>query len=186
MTKQVYLGGLPKLRQNFSYLVSDSVISLAERMAVQWDDALNFGGMRAPHTFVHGDFRLDNMMFDDAEHGTELTLLDWQLPFRANPMWDVTYFLAGNFEPAWRRRHQVEMVGLYHDTLVAEGVTGYSREDCWRDYRAAGLVLLSYLVNLAGDIDLDTFNDRGRELAEMLFRRYAYAIDDLDSGSFLG
>ena len=185
MTKQVYLGSLPKLRENFGYLVSDSVISLAERMALRWDDALANGGMRAPHTFIHGDFRLDNMMFDDHEGGTDLTLLDWQLPFRANPMWDVTYFLAGNFEPAWRRRHQTEMIGVYHDALVAEGVTGYTRTQCWQDYRAAGLVLLSYIVNLAGDIDFDTFNERGRELGEMLFRRYATAIDDLDSGSFI-
>lgn len=185
MTKQVYLGGLPKLRADFSYLVSDSVIALAERQAVQWDEALERGAMRAPHTFIHGDFRLDNMMFEDHEHGTELTLLDWQLPFRANPMWDVVYFMAGNFEPQWRRRHQTELVRLYHDALVANGVTGYTREQCWQDYRAAGLVLLSYLVNLAGDIDLNTFNDRGRELAEMMFRRYATAIDDLDSGAFL-
>ena len=62
--------------------------------------------MRGPRTLIHGDFRLDNMMFRDHEYGTEFALLDWQLPYQANPMWDVVYFLAGNFEPAWRRRHQ--------------------------------------------------------------------------------
>jgi len=185
MTRQVYTAGLPKLRQNFGYLVSDDVITLAESYLDRWDAALEVGAMRGPHTFIHGDFRLDNMMFDDHEHGTEFTLLDWQLPFRANPMWDVVYFLAGNFEPAWRRRHQAELVRIYHDALMANGVTDFSFERCWDGYRAAGLVLLAYIVNLAGDIDLDTFNDRGRELAEMLFRRYAEAVEDLGSASFL-
>ena len=185
MTRQVYTAGLPKLRQNFGYLLSDDVITLAESYLDRWETGLEVGARRGPHTFIHGDFRLDNMMFDDHEHGTEFTLLDWQLPFRANPMWDVVYFLAGNFEPAWRRRHQAELVRLYHDALVANGVTDFSFEQCWDGYRSAGLVLLAYIVNLAGDIDLDTFNDRGRELAEMLFRRYAEAVEDLGSASFL-
>jgi hypothetical protein len=185
MTRQGYAAGLPKLRPNFSYLLSDEVISLAERYLVQWDDGLRVGALRGPHTFIHGDFRLDNMMFRDHEHGTEFVLLDWQLPFRANPMWDVVYFLAGNFEPAWRRRHQAELVRIYHEGLVGNGVVDYSFEQCWQDYRAAGLVLLGYLVNLAAEIDLDTFNDRGRELGEMMFRRYAEAVEDLGSASFL-
>ncbi len=185
LTRQVFVAGLPRLRSHFVDLVGAGVVGLAERYADRWDAGLAAAAMRGPRTLIHGDFRLDNMMFRDHEHGTEFALLDWQLPYQANPMWDVVYFLAGNFEPAWRRRHQAELVRIYHEGLVGNGVADYTFEDCWRDYRACGLVLLAYLANLAGDVDLDTFNDRGRELAETMFRRYAEAVEDLGSASFL-
>jgi hypothetical protein len=185
MARRVYVAALPELRRSFASLVGDQVLALAERSVDRWDDAVAAGAMRGPHTLIHGDFRLDNMMFRDHEGGTEFTLLDWQLMFRASPMWDVVHFLAGNFEPAWRRRHQSELVRIYHDALVGNGVTDYSFEQCWQGYRANGLVLLAYLVNLAGHIDLETLDGRGRALCELVFRRYATAVDDLGSASFL-
>ncbi|MEZ5229166.1 MAG: hypothetical protein R2710_21605 [Acidimicrobiales bacterium] len=112
-------------------------------------------------------------------------MLDWQLPFQANPLWDVVYFLGGNFEPAWRRTHEDELLVRYHQVLVANGVEDYSLEHCREDYRAAGLVLLGYLVTGANDVDLDTLNDRGRELIETMFTRYSTTILDLGSADFL-
>ena len=139
-----------------------------------------------PHTAAHGDFRLDNMMFgSDPAADPSFALLDFQLPFQANAMWDVVYFLAGNFAPEWRRRHQDELLAFYHGRLVTGGVENYSLEQCREDYRAAALVLLGYLVTSAADIDLETLTVRGRELIETMFNRYGTAIDDLGAADFM-
>ena len=185
LLEAVYQDALPKFADAFGYLVGDRIVELAGRYSGMYAEAVQRGVGRLPHTFIHGDFRLDNMMFSGSGDELQFCLLDWQLPFKANPMWDVVYFLAGNFEPQWRRDHQHQLLHRYHDALVAAGVSGYPFEQCEEDYRAAGLVLLGYLVSGAADVDLATLNDRGRELIETMFTRYALAIEDLGSASFL-
>lgn len=180
-----FLGGVEKFHSDFAHYVSDDVVALVDRIAADYDSMTANGPGRSPHTLVHGDFRLDNLMFDDSSTPPSIAILDFQLPFRANPLWDVVYFMAGSFTPEWRRTHQDELLGGYHAALVAGGVTNYSLEDCNTDYRAAGLVLTGYLVTGAADIDLSTIDDRGRRLIEMLFTGYGVAIDDLGSAEFM-
>ena len=181
--RNAFLGAVDAFHEHFSYLVTPEVDALVDRVAADYQGMVDAGVGREPHTFIHGDFRLDNMMFGTGSGS--FALLDFQLPFLANPLWDVVYFLGGNFEPEWRREHEDHLVALYHRALVDNGVTGYSLEQCIDDYRACGLVLLGYLVTGAGDVDLDTLNDRGRELMEKMFRRYGTAIADLGSAGFL-
>jgi hypothetical protein len=180
-----YRDALPKLEPVAGHLISDTVLQFAHGNRDAYHENLERGAMRRPHTFVHGDFRLDNMMFRDHADGTEFTLIDWQLPFKANPMWDVVYFLAGNFDPDFRRNHEKELLGTYHDTLLANGVTDYCFDQLWDDYRAVSAVLVGYMVTICGDLDWDSLNDRGKEAAEMMISRYSLAIDDLDPGEFL-
>ncbi len=180
-----YLQGLPRLISEFSHFLSDSVVALAQRVATSFKDSTDRGSGRRPHTFLHGDFRLDNMMFSRRGGMMEFTLLDWQLPYRANPMCDVVYFLVGNFDPAFRRANEDHLLRSYHDELVAAGVADYPFEQCVEDYRACGLSLLPYLVTIAGDLDLASLDERGLELMDMMFTRYGTGIDDLGSASFL-
>jgi len=183
--KGAYLGSLEKFHAEFSYLVTPEVEALADRGGEDYEAMMAAGVGRSPHTFIHGDYRLDNMMFGDSPDVEPFAVLDWQLPFKANPMWDVVYFLGGNLDTDQRREHQDKLVEAYHKVLVDEGVTNYTLEKCREDYRAAGLVLLGYLVTGALDVDLDTLNERGRELMETIFRRYSTTITDLNSGEFL-
>lgn len=185
LTRSLYLAALPKFVAGFGDWVSPDVMALAVRVGERYEESVQVGAFRRPHTFVHGDFRLDNMLFHPGADGMEVAVLDWQLPFRANPLWDVAYFIGGNFDTAARRAHERALLARYHAELVANGVRDYSFAVCEEDYRACGLILVSYLVNLGGDADLDELNDRGRELVELLCRRYGSAIDDLGSGSFL-
>ncbi len=183
--QQGYLDGLPRVASVAGHLISDNVLSFAHSNADNYQRNLEVGALRRPHTFIHGDFRLDNMMFRDHPGGIDFTLIDWQLPFKANPMWDVVYFLAGNFDPDFRRNHEKELLRTYHDTLLASGVTDYPYDQMWDDYRAASAVLVGYIVTMCGDLDWDSLNDRGKAAAEMMISRYSLAMDDLDPGSFL-
>lgn len=185
MTRHLFTDALPRMRTNFQHWVSEPVMTLAEQMGREYERAIDEGALRTPHTMVHGDCRLDNIMFRDTPDGPDLALLDWQLPFRANAMWDIAYFIGGNLDTELRREHQPRLLRLYHDELCANGVTGYPFEQAEEDYRRAGLILVSYLVALCGDTDLNELNERGQELVELLVRRYVTTIEDLDSAEFL-
>ncbi|MCP4083520.1 MAG: phosphotransferase [Actinomycetia bacterium] len=180
-----YIAAVEQFHTVFGHLITPDVAQLVNRAAEDFDAALEAGAGRRPHTFTHGDFRLDNMMFGDGPDDPPIAVLDWQLPFRGNPLCDIVYFLGGNFPPEWRREHQDQLIERYHEGLVEGGVSGYSLEECRADYRAAGLTLLAYMVTGANDIDPDTLTERGRDLIETMFNRYATTITDLGSGDFL-
>jgi hypothetical protein len=89
----------------------------------------------APLTVVHGDFRLDNILFDVQGGARPMATLDWQTVTIGAGAADVAYFLSAGVDPDTRRAHEADLVGLYHDELLRLGVTGYDRAACWRDYR---------------------------------------------------
>jgi Phosphotransferase enzyme family len=91
----------------------------------------------APFALTHGDYRLDNLMFHP-DSGT-VTALDWQTVSLGPPARDVAYFLGTSLDVAARRAHEQDLVGAYHDELVARGVTGYDADRCFDDYRLGQL-----------------------------------------------
>jgi hypothetical protein len=48
---------------------------------------------------------------------------------------DVGYFIGGALSTEDRREHEERLVRIYHDTLTANGVTDFTWEDCWDQYR---------------------------------------------------
>jgi len=90
-----------------------------------------------PYAIVHGDYRLDNLMFP--HDGDDVTALDWQTVTLAPPARDVAYFLGTSLHTDNRRAHQEALVAHYHDQLLARGVAGYDADTCWNDYRLGQL-----------------------------------------------
>jgi hypothetical protein len=86
-------------------------------------------------TVLHGDFRLDNVLFDVQSGRRACVTLDWQTIGRGCGTLDASYFLGAGLRPADRAAHERELLGLYHSTLLAHGVVGYSWDQCWHDYR---------------------------------------------------
>ncbi len=89
----------------------------------------------SPRTLIHGDFRLDNVLFDVYGGARPLATLDWQTLAIGPALTDVAYFLSAGLDPDERRAHEVALVRGYHAELLARGVTGFGWDDCWRDYR---------------------------------------------------
>jgi hypothetical protein len=136
---------------------------------------------RAPRTIAHGDYRLDNLFFHGPD--SDLAVIDWQISFRGRGVFDVAYFTAGTLPPDERKAKEGGLLRMYYDTLTEHGVSGYSFDECWEDYRRGVLFCIIYAVVGIGSLDLA--NQRGVELFTTIADRTMAAITDLDAGELL-
>ena len=136
-----------------------------------------------PYTLCHGDLRLDNVFWGSPDNSSPVTLIDWQIALKARGPYDVAYFLSQSVEPSVRAANEDRLVRLYHETLTANGVTGYPFEQCWKDYRAATMSCLIYPVVAMGSVDLA--NERGMALGLAMLKRSLSAIMDLKAYEIL-
>jgi hypothetical protein len=131
-----------------------------------------------PRTIIQGDFRLDNLFFGTTSEQAPIALSDWQGLLRGKAAHDIAYFLSQSTPTELRRKHERELIALWHEGLVAGGVEDYSAEQAWEDYRRAVLCLWSYVAVIAGV--LEEGNERGRQWMTEMVRRSAATIIDLD------
>lgn len=103
--------------------VGDAVVArLADYIAYRPD----------PLTVVHGDFRLDNLLFNGA---SPVVAVDWQTATRGPALTDVAYFLGTSPTTDVREANEATLVREYHEALIARGVADYDWDRCWHDYR---------------------------------------------------
>ena len=69
------------------------------------------------HGLVHGDYRLDNMLFGQPGADRPLTVVDWQTVTWGPAMTDVAYFLGCALADDVRRDNYDALLGAYHDAL---------------------------------------------------------------------
>jgi hypothetical protein len=84
-------------------------------------------------TVLHGDYRLDNLLFPHEGRG-KLLAVDWQTIALGFPGRDVAYFIATALTPEQRRTHHEALIAAYHARLVEQGVKDYSLDACMRDF----------------------------------------------------
>jgi hypothetical protein len=154
--------------------IIDAVKTLDTRALVMLEDADSW-----PMTLIHGDFRLDNMIFGNEGSGYKIAVIDWQSPNQGWAGYDVAYFLSGGLSIEDRRKHERDLVRHYHEALRAGGVRDYDWDTMWLDYRRSMLAYLAiFVINGA---TLEQSNERAVALFEAIFTRLAAAITDLDS-----
>ncbi len=181
LIQATYLAFLVPALERFGSLFSDETRRLAEAYGTRIADHL--AASRAfPRTFIHGDFRLDNLFFgtDDPD---DIAAVDWQVSGIGFGLFDVMYFLATNVDVAVRREIERDLLAEYAEIVRGMGAKELTDEDCWLFYRNSALALLLVTVFVAGGLDLT--NDRSRQLCEISIRRTMAAIEDLDAGEFL-
>lgn len=125
---------------------------------------------------VHGDYRLDNLMFTPGGGPGEVAALDWQTLSLALPARDLAYLVATSLEPEERRAVERDVVAAYHARLLELGVDGYDLHTCWDDYRFAQLQ--APLVAAFG-CAYGQRTERGMRMFAAMVRRAAAAIRDL-------
>jgi len=128
----------------------------------------------ARFALMHGDYRLDNMLFDPDR--TRITVVDWQTMGVGLPARDLAYFTATSLAPEIRAEIEQDLVRHYHEALLGYGVTGYDAETCWRDYRL-GVIQAPLLSSLGFAFASST--ERGDEMMLAMFHRGCQAIREL-------
>ena len=127
---------------------------------------------------VHGDYRLDNLLFATGSGGSPAAAVDWQTLGIGLPGRDLAYFLGNGLLPEDRRAHERDLVETYHRALAATGVTGHSLDECWEDYRFGQFQ--GPLITVLGAMHVEQ-TDRGDDMFMAMAERSAAQILDLDA-----
>ena len=143
----------------------------------------HLAGRQGPPTIVHGDYRLDNLLFGGHDGGVPVAVVDWQTVATGSAMNDVAYFLGAGLLSEDRRDHEEALVRDYLDRLRAAGVESYGWDACWEDYRRG---TWSGLIMAVAASMLVERTDRGDEMFLTMARRHARHALDLDAAALLG
>lgn len=121
-----------------------------------------------PFTIVHADARVENMMFpreysagemnykvkgemeiDESYDSVGWLSLDWQTITKSMGVYDLAYFASLDMccDSDSDDKPDRILCDYYHSHLVKNGIRGYSKEECWFDYRIS--VLIASLIPFA-------------------------------------
>ncbi|MFL6062666.1 MAG: oxidoreductase family protein, partial [Marmoricola sp.] len=125
---------------------------------------------------VHGDYRLDNLLFPPAGASDAVAAIDWQTLSLGLPARDLAYLLGTGLAVEDRRTHERGLVEEYHADLLAYGVADYPLELAFEDYRFA--MLQGPLVSVFG-CAYGARTERGDAMFAAMVERSCTAMRDL-------
>jgi hypothetical protein len=130
----------------------------------------------APQGLVHGDYRLDNMLFGQAGADRPLTVVDWQTVTWGPAQTDVAYFLGCALTTADRRAHYDELLTAYHDALGKHSPLSLEQVRAGVRRQTFFGVMMSIVSSM-----LVERTDRGDEMFMTMLRRHCDHV--LDTGA---
>jgi aminoglycoside phosphotransferase (APT) family kinase protein len=164
-------------KEAYGHRLEPAHIALVERLgpkAATWPPK----ALVDPLVCIHGDFRLDNMMFSDGG----MTMLDWQACRLGPPLLDHSIFLGSCMSTEGRRAHEEALLRGYHERLVDAGVRDFTWDDCIQSYRISSLY--PFLLTVSMSMFL-AHTDRDREVWTLLLRGCADLVADYDADELL-
>jgi hypothetical protein len=165
-------------KEAYGHRLEPEHVALVERLGPRASD-WPAKALTDPLVVIHGDFRLDNMMFDSRPG---VTILDWQACRLGPPLLDHSIFLGSCMSTEDRRAHERDLLRGYHDKLVAAGVRDFTWEDCIESYRISSLY--PFLLTVSMSMFL-AHTDRDREVWTLLLRGAADLVTDYEAGELL-
>lgn len=153
--------------------VHPTIADVAPRWIAKLPDMLT-ALSTSPTTVIHGDYRADNIFFDDDDN---VVLLDFQITGLGTGAYDLAYFVTQSLLPDVAAEHEQALFGRYVAGLVEGGVPEAETSRLWEDYRVAALFCLVYPVVASRGMDLS--DPRQLELVTTMSNGCARAIDAL-------
>lgn len=130
-------------RERYADMLEPELMAVADGLNEHAD--LWYGRTTQDPGFVHGDFRLDNMLFDVKGGAEEIAIVDWQTAAVGCGLTDVGYFMGCGIGAELRRAHEDELIALYCEEMGRRGVS-LTRDAIWDRYRIGSLHGLSTAV----------------------------------------
>jgi aminoglycoside/choline kinase family phosphotransferase len=128
-------------------------------------------------TIVHRDFRLDNLLFTETSHGTQVKVVDWQTASISSGATDLAYFIGASFAPEQRRLVENELVHRYHDGLTQSGIS-MSWTEVWDQYRL--FATSGYIMAIVASM-LVKQTERGDAMFAAMANRHGQQMIDLET-----
>jgi hypothetical protein len=178
-----YQGFLAPALSGFADCYSDYTKKTAEGLAPVAARVIKDQSSSGPRTFLHGDYRADNLLFGPGLGDDGIAAVDWQISGRGGPLYDVAYLICNSVPTAYRQQAEKTLLRRYHDTLLRTGVEGFSFDDCWEAYRFAVLCGLFVAVFASGGMGLG--NQRGQEMVRAAVLRVDAAVSELQVADLL-
>jgi thiamine kinase-like enzyme len=92
-------------------------------------------------TLTHGDTHYWNFLFPKGKDG-RIKIIDWDSYENGIGAMDIAYMIALHWFPTHRKEYEMELLELYHNSLVNNGVVNYSFSEFIYDYKWAVINLL--------------------------------------------
>lgn len=122
--------------ERYADLLEPELMAICETLNDNLD--LWFDRKHSSRSFLHGDFRLDNMLFGIRGGAEPIALVDWQTSAVGCGLTDIGYFLGCGTGSALRRPNEAALLDLYCAEMTRLGVP-LTREGIWDDYRIGAL-----------------------------------------------
>ena len=167
----------PEWKKRYQGRISEDIFEMGDILFSNYSEYSNVE--EGPMTLIHGDLRLDNLLFTD--ENKRAILLDWQTAAVGLPLNDVAYFISTSFaNPNERKKEEERLVTEYHKLLKVNDT--YSFDEAWSDYRRASFVGFIMAVLSAMIVER---TDRGDEMFAVMAERSAWQALHLDALSFI-
>lgn len=173
---RMFLDARPGFLDRFSTHLGDHEMALFDWFDTNGVKFLKMFHKQTPATLQHGDFRMDNVFFDDAKG--EVILADWQMTGRGPAAEEVAYLLSGALDVNVPTAIENELVEHYHSELTKAGVTGYDLERFKKDYKRGMLLMLR--VHGSATDDIEVGEDRGDALMNIWLDRTIARLKDVN------
>ncbi|MGH3676834.1 MAG: DUF7065 domain-containing protein [Mycobacterium sp.] len=172
---QLYAGFAERYRER----IAPEHRAVCERLVAGFDGYIADAADRV-QGLVHGDFRLDNMLFGEQGADRPLTVVDWQTVTWGPAMTDVAYFLGCALPVAQRRDHYEALLRAYHDALGPDAAV--SLEDVREGVRRQSFfgVMMAIVSSM-----LVERTERGDEMFMVMLQRHAQHVLDTDAIAML-
>jgi len=177
--RRAFIGGLmpgvyPEWRARYEGRLDKDILDMGEKLAARFVDYIT--PRDGPMVLTHGDMRLDNMLFSDADGRT--VLLDWQTAAAGPPMGDIAYCISTSLAQADARAAlEKDLVAAYHAKL-GDCVGAYDFDAAWADYRRASFAGFIMAVISAMIVER---TERGDEMFAVMAERSGWQALHLDA-----
>ena len=179
--QMMYLQSLAKFRSANQTRLSERQLSLIGWLA---DNGIALTEIQAEEqsTLLHGDFRLDNICFDDIKG--EVLLLDWQVMTRGAAGMDLAYFLSATIPTETSDNRIRELVEYYRGELETHGVKISPERMQWQ-YEIGMLAMLHRILPTLYQDQLDLGSERGPRMMQQWVDRIFSKVEGIQFETIL-